>query len=888
MIQELGDTASSVGKILQEKTGKSFTQLMSEGKNLYEVLAIVKDSCNGNEDAFNNLWSSTEAGLSAMSLLSNNGQYFNETLNDMANSAGLCDEAYQEMANTAEFKMNKALNNLKNSFITLGQGATPAIEKLSEMITNLAKFLGSLDPVIVENIAKFGAMTLAIGAVGKVVGSAVSGLGTFLTIAGSVAKVLSGAGTATGAFTTALSGAGATASGLGSALTVLSGALAPIAIALTAVATVAYTTHEYFDMMGQSVTTSREQMSFMEKALADLTGQTTFTNAELEKMGLKYKDFNSNISEGFKNKVEEMTLDIHDFGMTLSEINIDGVIDDAETSALQSRVDNALSSCLKVIESRNQELQSGLQKAFSADGVIDETESSLLEYWSNRGSKEKEEATKLQSEINSIIAKARAEGRALTPEEVSAIEDYYAQIKQIELECSASNQYEIEYASQEFHNRINTLDADNSKKLLKQRYDDYKEQQIATKTNYDTLISMAKEGYENLSEEDKRHVDESVARLEKQKEDELRVNQEKYDADLQYAEEHNQNLGLIWNKYRGEEVARQDVAYYEDYEKMRSHYQDIGNITESGYKQVYNTATGTWDDIYVSIDKTTGELKGVYDMNTGNTVAMTKKDKSALQDEVAGWQQTAQGVLANCITMGTAYSDTAGNIKNESGQIIGKITQVRDANGNLKNSIVDVNGHPLHIGENTGSVISRLQETARNANALNGKRSTITIETKHIDSYYVTGKATQHTRGGSWTMATGTESSNEGLHLTNEPYAGWELINQPSGVQAMALSSLSDGDYTYLEKGTQVLNHLASVESMRKDIKAEVTKQLGNAISKKDIDRIVEAIRLYGGGDVEVNNNIEINNSSDVDMEKTNKGMEQLLKEQLRRYGKIK
>lgn len=40
--------------------------------------------------------------------------------------------------------------------------------------------------------------------------------------------------------------------------------------------------------------------------------------------------------------------------------------------------------------------------------------------------------------------------------------------------------------------------------------------------------------------------------------------------------------------------------------------------------------------------------------------------------------------------------------------------------------------------------------------------------------------------------------------------------------------------------------------------------------------------------EVTITNNIEINNNSNVDMEKTNKGFEQLVKEQLRRYGKVK
>ena len=53
MIQELGKEGSKSSKILVEKTGKSFTTLMKEGNSLYDVLKIIKDSCQGNEDAFN-------------------------------------------------------------------------------------------------------------------------------------------------------------------------------------------------------------------------------------------------------------------------------------------------------------------------------------------------------------------------------------------------------------------------------------------------------------------------------------------------------------------------------------------------------------------------------------------------------------------------------------------------------------------------------------------------------------------------------------------------------------------------------------------------------------------------------------------------------------------
>ena len=97
--------------------------------------------------------------------------------------------------------------------------------------------------------------------------------------------------------------------------------------------------------------------------------------------------------------------------MSLNEINFDGVITEEEANTLSERVNSALDGCIEAIDSKYSEVQNGIREAFSMDGVIDESEKSLIEYWSNRGSKEKEEAQNLQNEINNIINNARAEGR---------------------------------------------------------------------------------------------------------------------------------------------------------------------------------------------------------------------------------------------------------------------------------------------------------------------------------------------------------------------------------------------------------------------------------------------------------------------------------------------
>ena len=877
MIQELGDTGSSVGEILKDKTAKSFTELMKEGNSLYDVLKIVKDSCNGNEDAFNNLWSSTEAGLSAMSLLSKDGEYFNSTLNDMANSAGLTDEAFNTIAETSEFKFKKSINEAKNSLIKLGESLLPLMDDVSDGISTVAEFISKLNPEVVTSIAKFGALALVFGTVMKatgglvtVLGKGATGISSFLKIVGD-AKELGSFTKALGKSETAIGGLIKSFTGLGSVSGVLASSILPVVAVLGTLTAGVYAYKKGNDAINKTVAESRGEYTTLEKVMASLMGVQLRSREELEELGLVYKDFNENISDEFQESVKDMTTDIHEFGLAMSEINVDGVFSEEEANAMTSRVDSALKSTISAIESKSQEMQEGLSKAFSVDGVIDESENALLEYWNNRSTKEKEEAQNLQNEINNIILTARNEGRTLNPEEEAKIRDYYAQIKQIELEALASNQYEIEYVTQEFQNRISTMDAESAKELLGQRYEEYNEQQIATKSNYDTLIAMAKENYDNLSQEEKAQVDETVKRLEDARDEELRINKEKYDANLQYAYEHNENLKTEFNRFTGELVAEKDRAYYEEYEQMLSHYQDIESITESGYKRVHDTATGTWKDVYVSIDATTGQLKGVYDLNTQNVAAMTKSDESALRDEVAVWNETKAGLLSNCLIMGDAYIDAKGNITDSSNEIIGKLIQVEDENGNLVDTIVDANNTPLKIGENTADVIKKIKDTQQEIKNTDGKKANIIVTDngtastvqKNIDNIagktvivgveYKNGKPTYN---GSTIYATGTAGTPTDQIATVNENTTWELVDTPSGKEAVSLGRSLLGEMAYLPENTRVTTALASTQKMEQSIQREVSSQVSNSNEQvmRAINNLSNAI-----GSINKNNNTNLN-----------------------------
>lgn len=785
---------------------------------------------------------------------------FNKLTGAIDKSNGVAKKMADTMQNNLKGKVTQLKSALEGAGIAIGQNLIPALTNGVNKITDMVSAFNNLPPATQKTITSIGATVAAVGPLMMVGGKLITGVGKIISLVSTV---------------TSLAGSGLVAS------------LGAVALPLAAVATGFYAWHEATDAANQSITVAREEMSFMERMMADLTGMTTYSKDELIEMGLVYKDFNENISTDFQNTVKDMTLDVHDFGLSLAEINVDKVITDEEANNLTSRVNGALESCISAIDAKSSELQDGFSKAFSVDGVIDENETALLEYWNSRGTKEKEEAQKLQSEINNIINTARAEGRELRPEEISAIQNYYAQIKQIELECQASNQYEIEYATQEFQNRISTMDAESAQQLLGQRFEQYQEQQLATKTNYDTLIAMAQENYDTLSEEDKVRVDDTIARLEAAKEEELRINQEKYDANIDFAIQNNEELANIFNRYTGEKIGKIDLANYKEYELMRNHYDGIEQVTSSGYKRVYDTATGTWKDVYVSIDSTTGQLKGVYDLNTQNVAAMTKSDESALRDEVAAWNQTSAGILSNCLIMGDAYMDTEGNITNSSGEIIGKLGEVVDANGNVVDAILDVNGNPIDIGDNTDEVIKKLRNTQQEIKNTDGKKANINVTDNGTSNNVQTainnikgrtipitlknvGYANVKGSGYSPMLATGAESAMPGIASVAE--YGSELIVGRGGEMTLAtgrqMMDFEGGETVYNARQTkEILRNMSNNGNSSKDnfLLKEIVSKLDGVIKVTDNLKNYIAETTKAVEDKEFSPKIELNDEKICD-----------------------
>ncbi|MCD8097015.1 MAG: phage tail tape measure protein, partial [Lachnospiraceae bacterium] len=167
MLNELGDSSSDVATILQNETGMSFSELSEAGYSLGDVMDILGTSVNNDATAFSNLWSSSEAGIGALSLLNSGSAKYNSTLKSMQNSAGATESAYESMADTTEMAqqhMEVAAENLK---IAVGEELTPAMEKLYDTGGDVLEFLEDFaeeNPTVVKLLASLTAGMVAFTA----------------------------------------------------------------------------------------------------------------------------------------------------------------------------------------------------------------------------------------------------------------------------------------------------------------------------------------------------------------------------------------------------------------------------------------------------------------------------------------------------------------------------------------------------------------------------------------------------------------------------------------------------------------------------------------------------------------------------------------------------
>ncbi|MGL5549778.1 MAG: phage tail tape measure protein, partial [Culicoidibacterales bacterium] len=227
MLGELSTTGSKTDKVLREQTGKSFAQLSEEGMDLADVLSIVEDNADQNGLTLKDMFGSVEAGTAALTITKEEGNEFKDVLDKMGDSAGNTTEAFEIMNNTPMNEMKKAMENLKNAGIELGNELIPVVLDIVDGISDMVDWFKGLDEETQDMIIKGALLVGVLGPVLTVVGKlgtagvnlwqAFKNIGTHMGLFKTAAEGVAGSATPAATNTSALSGAmgalGGTAAG---------------------------------------------------------------------------------------------------------------------------------------------------------------------------------------------------------------------------------------------------------------------------------------------------------------------------------------------------------------------------------------------------------------------------------------------------------------------------------------------------------------------------------------------------------------------------------------------------------------------------------------------------------------------------------------------------
>lgn len=755
--------------------------------------------------------------------------------NAINNCSGATKDMSEIMIDNTKGNLTIFKSQLEGLGIQLSEHLLPHVNSLIGKLSEFVSWFGSLDKETQKLILKTGLLTFASGGLLKVAGSLITGAGKLVTGLGSLSTSIGKIYTKIGNLAVKSSGASAILGKLTATFGTLGGAIIPVVATIGTLAGVIYGTHEYMEAMNRSAIKSRDEMSTLEKIFVDLSGGVSYTKKELEDMGLVQKDLSDNLSKDFKKAVKDSTKDVQEFAFNLHTLNIDNVLTNDECNELNDRVNKLCESAISAIEEKQQEIQSTLQEGFNADGVIDNTEQTLINFYNESGDKNKAEVTRMQKEVNEIFRKVREEGYKVTPNDEALINEYYAKISQIQLEAQAkNNEYELNYARNEFKARLKNVDAETASELLQQKAKQYEDEKAQTDAHYQTMIDTIMSNYNEMNGSQKAQADTEKARLTKEWEEKKQINEQNYRDDLNYFKIHNENLLDVIDVTTGKILEKEDLRANERLNTMIKNYEGMDKVTESGMYKFYSTNDKAWHNVQVVVDETTGQIV--------EAVATSTDAQGVHMEEAAGYNEkfaksaqdmateytSAQTRIKNAVTDGKNTTVNAnGEIINSNGQVVGSLSEVKTATDGTRVGIININNTPIQIRVNKDGTIANVNEIKDALDrAAKDRTSTIWVQYKGTGDYFSDGRGNVWVNGNkvSSQYATGTSNSKEGLALTNED--GWELHDSITSIARSIGNSLS-----YLPSGTKVTNHLASTQKMREDIRREVARQNKNTNS---------------------------------------------------------
>lgn len=717
----LGSEVKIVGGEIGETT-IAMADSSGNMRDLHDIIVDLRKAFSGLTEVQKAANAENLAGKTGMSgllaIVNASEQDFNNLTKAINNSAGASKKMADIMNNSTKGQFKLLMSQVEGIAIKLGNILLPMLNDLMSKISNLLTWFDGLNESTQKIIVTIAGLTAVIGPLLIGLGSVTKSVGTLLKAGSKVAGFFGGVASSASSAATATAAASASTAGMATGMASLSTIMLPVAGAVAALAggIAIYTTNN--ELMNGTILDTTDDMGLLQTALDKLNGGLSKSKSELQEMGLVYKDFGDNISEGFIAKVEESTKAVNDLALFIGEINLDNNLNSDEIENFKARVADMCAGTIETIKSYQEESSASMKEMFLTDGTISEQEKKVLELMNKNSTIQIEETTKLQDEINKIISKAVKDKRGLNEQEIADIQTKVNRIKQIELEALGATQEEIEYAKNEFIARIAGIDLEGAQKLLSDKMALRDEEKVKISASYDTNIAILKKHLETAEGEEKAAIENEIANALKAKDEKLKIQDDLYNEYVRILGEKNPEILNQINRFNAELLTKQDLKAQASLEKLKGEYENMNQITEDGLYHMYSLTHKTWRDVRVEVDESTGEIIGIYDTYNRKSGGYTKSIVEQLKELQSEYLLTKNRTLAALDEMEGSTVDSEGNIKDAYGNIIGTLEDVQTASDDTRTGIVDLNGTPITVKVDSKNAISNLDEIRNAINSI--------------------------------------------------------------------------------------------------------------------------------------------------------------------------
>ncbi|RXM57217.1 phage tail tape measure protein [Clostridium tetani] len=456
MFNEMGKSGTKASDTIKEISGKSFQDLIKEGKSVGDILAMMKDHADKNKLSLADMFGSAEAGKAALILANNAGQDFNTMLKNMNNTAGATDKAFEKVTNTTGERFKKSLNKVKNEAIRLGDAIAPMMDKLSSGIGIIANKLNGLSKEQLDSYVKWGMIAIASGGALKVLGGGISTIGNIAgglsKLTGWLGKASTGAKVAEGA-TKGLS-LGTKALGLASKASTL--ALNPWSIAIAGVGIAGYATYKHL---------KKEAIPTVD-LFAD---KVQYSTKKVKKANGEMEDSITKISEGTKKAVGAyMKLD-ENAKKHLTNLYINGTKITKDTADGIVKAYKDMGTQIKDgIDKDHKEQMKKMQEFFAKTQTITKEEQrQMFTSLQEHNDKQKVEIDQYEKEIQAILDKASKEKRELKADEMKKIDEIQEKMKVTAVETLSEEEVESKVILERLKAHSERLTAEQASEVIK-------------------------------------------------------------------------------------------------------------------------------------------------------------------------------------------------------------------------------------------------------------------------------------------------------------------------------------------------------------------------------------------------------------------------------------